>query len=168
MKSLLSPIHFQVSVYGRYFVNHSEAKLFCGVLSLINGGFYILFSLFVFRRVQLNNVWIVNIQVVHCSTVWWSCLNQKQIKPFIKCLKIFRKDTEGFPTLILKYYYIFRPTITVTWLIINNMLSNKISSFITNMSGLACCKHCNISLNTTGIFDIFILKQDCNLNPCWE
>jgi len=44
----------QMSINGKYFVNHYEAKVFCGVLSIINGTLYILFGMFSFRRTQVN------------------------------------------------------------------------------------------------------------------
>ena len=44
--------NFQMSIYGKYFVAHYEAKVFSGVLALVNGVFYVVFSLLVYRQVR--------------------------------------------------------------------------------------------------------------------
>ena len=43
-----------MSIYGKYFVDHYEAKVFTGILALVNGVFYVLFSMFIYRRVKIN------------------------------------------------------------------------------------------------------------------
>ena len=46
-----------MSIHGKYFVNHYEAKVFAGVLALVNSVFYAGSSIFIFRSMQIN-MWI--------------------------------------------------------------------------------------------------------------
>lgn len=43
-----------MSIYGKYFVNHYEAKVFAGVLALLNGAFYVGFALLCYRGMKSN------------------------------------------------------------------------------------------------------------------
>jgi hypothetical protein len=45
---------FQLSIYGRYFVNQYEAKIFAGVLGLVTGALYVADGLLVVRSIHSN------------------------------------------------------------------------------------------------------------------
>ena len=45
-------VTFQMSVHGKYFVAHYEAKVFSGVLALLTGVFYVVFAIFQYRQIR--------------------------------------------------------------------------------------------------------------------
>ena len=45
---------FQLSIYGRYFVNQYEAKIFSGVLALVTAAFYTADAILVARSINTN------------------------------------------------------------------------------------------------------------------
>ena len=45
---------FQMSIHGKYFVNHYEAKVFAGVLALVNGVLYLGASVCIHKSMQHN------------------------------------------------------------------------------------------------------------------
>ena len=45
-------VQFQMSIHGKYFVAHYEAKVFSGVLALVNGVFYVVFAIFQYRNIR--------------------------------------------------------------------------------------------------------------------
>ena len=45
-------VQFQMSIHGKYFVAHYEAKVFSGVLALVNGVLYVVFAIFQYRTIR--------------------------------------------------------------------------------------------------------------------
>ena len=43
-----------MSIHGKYFVNHYEAKVFAGILALANGVIYAGSSIFIFKSMQIS------------------------------------------------------------------------------------------------------------------
>ena len=41
-----------MSIHGKYFVAHYEAKVFSGVLALVNGVLYVVFAIFQYRQIR--------------------------------------------------------------------------------------------------------------------